>query len=76
MAIFSLHHSSIGRSTHPLVAAGRYITRNEAYAVILAERMTEGRTPWMAAIHDGPGDADSPRAHIILRDRDVEAAGR
>jgi MobA/MobL family len=130
MAIFSLHHSFIGRSTHPPGAAGtwgRYITRNDACTVIqgermpldrsvyawldeqeksdrknarvidrvvvalpvelsreqniellqsFGERMTEGRTPWMAAIHDGPGDADNPHAHLILRDRDVESGRR
>jgi hypothetical protein len=111
VAIFSLHHSFMGRSTYPAGAAGgwaRYITRNEACTVIQGERMpldrslyrwldqeeqsdrknarvidrlvvalpgefrrdqhiellqafgqrmTEGRTPWMAAIHDGPGTA-------------------
>src|SRR5438067_503954 len=121
MAIFSLNHSFIGRSTHPAGAAGghvRYITRSEACTVILGERMpldgkvyawldeqeksdrknarvvdrlivalpselsrdqniellhdfgermTQGRVPWMAAIHGGPGDADNPHAHIIFR---------
>jgi hypothetical protein len=130
MAIFSLHHSFIGRSAHPAGAAGgyvRYITRSEACRTILgeripldravyswleeqekgdrknarvidrvvvalpaelsreqnitllhdyAERMTQGRTRWMAAIHDGPGDADNPHAHIVFRDRDVETGRR
>src|SRR5262245_53569232 len=130
MAIFSLHHSFIGRTTHPAGAAGayvRYITRSEVCTVILGERMpldrkvyawldeqekndrknarvidrltvalpkelsrdqniellqefgermTEGRTPWMAAIHDGPGDADNPHTHLILRDRDVDSGRR
>jgi len=38
--------------------------------------MTQGRTPWMAAIHDGPGDADNPHAHIVFRDRDIETGRR
>jgi hypothetical protein len=130
MAIFSLHHSFVGRSTHPAGAASayaRYMTRNEACTVILGERMpldravyawldkqeqddrknarvvdrvvvalpselsreqniellkafgqhmTQDRTPWMAAIHDGPGDADNPHAHVILRDRDIETGRR
>lgn len=130
MAIFSLHHSFVGRSTHPAGAASayaRYMTRNEACTVILGERMpldrsvyawldkqeqddrknarvvdrvvvalpselsrdqnielleafgqrmTQGRAPWMAATHDGPGDADNPHAHIILRDRDMETGRR
>jgi hypothetical protein len=41
-----------------------------------AESMTEGRTPWLAAIHDGPSDADNPHAHILLRDRDIETGRR
>jgi hypothetical protein len=130
MAIFSLHHGFIGRTTHPAGAASayaRYTTRSEACTVVLGERMpldrqvhawldkqeqddrknarvidkvvvalpvelsrdqnielleafgarmTEGRTPWMATIHDGPGDADNPHAHIIFRDRDVETGRR
>ncbi len=130
MAIFSLNHSFVGRSTHPPGAAGawtRYITRPEACTVILGERMpldrkvyawldeqengdrknarvidrvvvalpselsrdqniellqdfgeraTQGRASWMAAIHDGPGDADNPHAHIVFRDRDVETGRR
>lgn len=130
MAIFSLNHSFVGRSTHaPGTASGhaRYITRNEACTVILGERMpldrsvyawldkeevedrknarvidrvtvalpselsreqniellqefgarmSQGRTPWMAAIHDGPGDADNPHAHLIFRDRDIETGRR
>jgi hypothetical protein len=42
MAIFSLHHSFVGRSTHPAGAASayaRYMTRNETCTVILGERM-------------------------------------
>jgi hypothetical protein len=130
MAIFSLHHSFIGRTTHPAGAASayaRYTTRNEACTVILGERipldrgvyawldkeeqddrknarvvdrvtvalprelsrdqniellqefgarMTQGRASWMAAIHDGPGDADNPHAHIIFRDRDSDTGRR
>ena len=130
MAIFSLHHSFVGRSTHPAGAASayaRYATRNEACTVVLSqrmpadgkvyswldqqeqddrknarvvdrvtvalprelsrdqniqllqdycERMTHGRASWMAAIHDGPGDADNPHAHIVFRDRDMETGRR
>lgn len=41
-----------------------------------AERMSEGRASWVAGIHDGPGDADNPHAHIIFRDRDIESGAR
>lgn len=40
------------------------------------DRMTEGRASWVAAIHDGPGDADNPHAHIIFRDRDHDTGKR
>lgn len=131
MAIFSLNHSFIGRSTHPPRAASfyaRYVTRPNACTeiagermpterrelmawldeqeqgdrknarvidkVIVAlpvelsheenlellkefgERMTEGRASWVAAIHDGPDDADNPHAHIIFRDRDCDTGQR
>ncbi|MEJ0076833.1 MAG: MobA/MobL family protein [Alphaproteobacteria bacterium] len=129
MAIFSLNHTPVGRTTHAPGSASlyaRYITRSEACNVILGERMpidgklnawldaeekgdrknarvidkvivalpleltrdqniellqafgermTEGRASWMAAIHDGPADANNPHAHMIFRDRDI-ATGR
>lgn len=128
MAIYSLNHSSIGRSTHAAGTAGAhigYITRSSACLDVLAERMpsaragerggearawldaqeaadrknarvidkvmlalpceltaerqaalvrsfaesiTEGRAPWLAAIHqDHPGN---PHAHLVIRDKD------
>jgi hypothetical protein len=131
VAIFSLNHSFVGRTTHPPGSASlfaRYVTRPEACTetigqrmptergalmawlddqeqgdrknarvidkVVLAlpielsheenlsllqnfgERMTEGRASWAAGIHDGPGDADNPHAHIIFRDRDFETGKR
>lgn len=41
-----------------------------------AERMTQGRASWMAAIHAGERDADNPHAHMIFRDRDVDTGRR
>jgi hypothetical protein len=131
MAIFSLHHSTVGRTTHaPRTASAnaRYITREEACTRVLGARMptqreelfawldaqeqadrknarvidkvmvalpielthdqraelvkefcegmTQGRAAWVAAIHDGPGDADNPHVHIIFRDRDFETGKR
>lgn len=131
MAIFSLNHSTVGRTTHaPRTASAnaRYITREEACTQVLGRRMpterdelyawldgqedkdrknarvidkvmvalprelthaqnaelvtefaeglTKGRASWVAGIHDGPGDADNPHAHIILRDRDFETGKR
>lgn len=34
--------------------------------------LSQGRVPWLAAIHDGPLDWDNPHAHLIFRDRDIE----
>lgn len=130
MAIYSLNHSSIGRTTH---AAGTgaahigYITRPSAARAVVAERMpdapreaaawlleqeaaerkngrvvdkimlalpieldsdqrlallrdfagqvTQGRAPWLAAIHDQGKDAENPHAHLVVRDKDP-ATGR
>ena len=40
------------------------------------ERITQGRAPWLAAIHDKGKDADNPHAHIIIRDRDIKTGRR
>ena len=40
------------------------------------ERITRGRSPWLAAIHDKGEDAGNPHAHIIIRDRDIETGKR
>lgn len=68
MAIFSLNHSWIGRSTHPAGAAGayaRYITRNEACTVILGARMPLDRQiyAWL----DSEERSDRRNARVIDR---------
>ena len=134
VAIYSLNHSSIGRSTHAAGTAGAhvgYITRSAACREVMAERMptaqpgkrggaarawlddqeagdrkngrvidkvmlalpreltpeqqsalvrgfaeevTQGRAPWLAAIHqDHP---DNPHAHLVIRDKDPETGKR
>ena len=40
------------------------------------ERITKGRAPWLAAIHDKGKDANNPHAHIIIRDRDIGTGKR
>lgn len=37
-----------------------------------AAEVTQGRVPWLAAVHDQGKDADNPHAHVVLRDRDLE----
>ncbi|WP_413208483.1 MobA/MobL family protein, partial [Rhodospirillum sp. A1_3_36] len=131
MAIYSLNHRSIGKSTHAPGTAGAhvdYITRDSAARVVLAEHMPEqrheahawldqaeasdrkngrvcdkvmlalprelspeeradlvrdfarqvsqGKAPWMAAIHDKGKDAQNPHAHLVIRDKDPETGKR
>ena len=37
-----------------------------------AEKMTQGRAPWFAAIHREGKDADNPHMHLVIRDRDPQ----
>lgn len=41
-----------------------------------AERVTQGRASWLAAIHQSGEDAHNPHAHIVIRDRDPETGKR
>ena len=41
-----------------------------------AERVTQGRAAWFAAIHQSGRDAHNPHAHIVIRDRDPETGKR
>ena len=41
-----------------------------------AERLTEGRVPWYAAIHQTGKDAHNPHVHLVIRDRDIETGKR
>lgn len=36
-----------------------------------AVEVTQGRVPWLAAVHDQGKDAENPHAHVVLRDRDL-----
>jgi hypothetical protein len=41
------------------------------------ERLSEGRVPWYAAIHQsGPDDEHNPHFHMLVRDRDRETGKR
>jgi hypothetical protein len=61
-----------------IVALPAELSRDQNIELLQAygERLTEGRASWMAAIHDGPRDADSPHAHMVFRDRDIETGRR
>ncbi len=41
-----------------------------------AERVTQGKAAWFAAIHQSGKDAHNPHAHIVIRDRDPETGKR
>jgi hypothetical protein len=41
-----------------------------------AERVTQGKASWFAAIHQSGRDAHNPHAHIVIRDRDPETGKR
>jgi len=41
-----------------------------------AERVTQGRASWFAAIHQSGRDTHNPHAHIVIRDRDPETGKR
>ena len=43
---------------------------------VFAERVTQGRAAWLAAIHQSGEDAHNPHAHIVIRDRDPETGKR
>ena len=43
---------------------------------VFAERVTQGRAAWLAAIHQSGADAHNPHAHIVIRDRDPETGKR
>lgn len=41
-----------------------------------AERVTQGKAPWLAAIHDKGKDRSNPHCHLVLRDRDTKTGKR
>ena len=41
-----------------------------------AERVTQGKASWFAAIHQSGRDAHNPHAHIVIRDRNPETGKR
>ncbi|MGB8267176.1 MAG: MobA/MobL family protein [Candidatus Velthaea sp.] len=134
MAIYSLHHSSIGKATHrPGTASAhlRYIARESACSLLIGNapsgvsverltlerwlreeeksdranarvidkltvalpieldathraelvstfcsKITDGKVPWVAGIHDRGEDAHNPHAHILIRDREFKTGAR
>lgn len=131
MAIFSLDHKAVGRTTHRAGTAGAhaaYVLRPTAVSMVIGQHiptqrnaaqqwldeqekadrknarvidkimlalpleltpgqrqelirvfvqeLTQGHTPWLAAIHDRGEDEGNPHAHVIIRDRDTATGKR
>lgn len=60
--------TALPRELHPLQR--RKLVR------VFAERLTQGRAAWLAAIHQAGKDAGNPHAHIVIRDRDPDTGKR
>lgn len=60
------------------LALPRELTEVERAALVqeFATDLTQGRTPWYAAIHQTGKDAHNPHCHLVLRDRDIETGKR
>ena len=41
-----------------------------------AERVTQGKAPWLAAVHDKGKDQSNPHCHLVFRDRDTQTGRR
>jgi hypothetical protein len=61
-----------------MVALPRELTPEQRAALVreFAGEVTQGRAPWLAAIHDQGKDAANPHAHIVIRDKDPETRRR
>ena len=52
------------------------VQQRRRLVMVFAERVTQGRAAWFAAIHQSGRDAHNPHAHIVIRDRDPETGRR
>lgn len=52
------------------------VQQRRMLVAVFAERVTQGRAAWLAAIHQSGADAHNPHAHIVIRDRDPETGKR
>lgn len=61
-----------------MIALPRELDAAQRIALVesFAERVTAGRTPWFAAIHDLGKDENNPHCHLVFRDRCVETGKR
>lgn len=61
-----------------LIALPRELDAEQRMALVtdFAQRVTAGKVPWLAAIHDKGKDQDNPHCHLVLRDRDPRTGKR
>lgn len=57
-----------------MIALPRELTPDQRSQLVqdFAERVTQGKAPWLAAIHDKGKDRHNPHCHFVLRDRDEQ----
>lgn len=60
------------------LALPRELSRRQRRELVkrFGEILTEGRSSWLAAIHQDGKDAANPHAHLVIRDRDFETGKR
>lgn len=61
-----------------VIALPRELSLSENAALLsgFAERLTQGRVPWIGAIHAKGKDRNNPHAHLLVRDRDPDTGRR
>lgn len=61
-----------------VIALPRELTAQQRITLVwqFAERLTQGKASWYAAIHAKGKDRDNPHCHLLVRDRDVTAGRR
>ena len=60
------------------LALPRELSRRQRRELVerFGDILTEGRSSWLAAIHQDGKDAANPHAHLVIRDRDFETGKR
>ena len=55
-----------------MIALPKELDAEQRVALVrdFAERVTQGKAPWLAAVHDKGKDRRNPHCHIVFRDRD------
>lgn len=61
-----------------MIALPRELSQDQRTELVrdFGERITQGRAPWVAAIHDKGKDRQNPHCHMVLRDRDTKTGKR